>query len=114
MFTLPRKHSKRGPLPKAGRPSSEPLPSFHKEVERHFSRQSRVSHQSLSRTTRHIEEVILLATDQQYTAAAQAVAAGNATPAQVSLNNKMASQARFGNPLVQQAQDAQKKAAKKR
>lgn len=55
-----------------------------------------------------------MANDQQYTAAAQAVAAGTATPAQVQLNNKMASQARFGNPLVQQAQDAQKKAAKKR
>jgi hypothetical protein len=50
-----------------------------------------------------------MANDQDYINAASAVAAGNATPAQVALNNKMAKQSRIGSTLVQQAQDARKK-----
>lgn len=53
-----------------------------------------------------------MATDAQYTAAAQAVAAGTAKPDQVALNNKMAGNPRLFSPLVQQAQDARKTAAK--
>jgi hypothetical protein len=53
-----------------------------------------------------------MANDSEYTAAANAVRAGTATPAQLALNNKAASQARFMNPLAQQAQDAQKAAKK--
>ena len=50
-----------------------------------------------------------MADDAAYTAAAVAVAAGNATPAQAALNARMAKNARAGSPLAQQAQDATKK-----
>ncbi len=54
-----------------------------------------------------------MAGKSEYTAAATAVAAGNATTAQAALNAKMAKQTRAGSPLAQQAQDAAKAAAKK-
>lgn len=54
-----------------------------------------------------------MASESEYTAAANAVRAGNASPAQLALNNKAASQSRFMNTLAQQAQDAQKAAPKR-
>ncbi|HEX7484429.1 MAG TPA: hypothetical protein VF281_04760 [Candidatus Saccharimonadales bacterium] len=54
------------------------------------------------------ERVMKLATDAQYQAAAEAVAAGQASKEQKELNKKMADHPRAGSPLVQKAQDAYK------
>lgn len=53
-----------------------------------------------------------MAGDKEYTAAANAVRAGTATPTQQALNDKMAKQSRRFSTLAGQAQDAAKEAKK--